>query len=73
MEDKVIPGGDGQDMNIRVYIPKDLPAEDLPAQLFPETATWGLMYHEIKWGLGILLSANWYNPFNEVLMGISEQ
>lgn len=26
MEDKVIPGGDGQDMNIRVYIPKDLPA-----------------------------------------------
>ena len=28
-------------------------AEDLPAQFFPETATWGLMYHEIKWGLPI--------------------
>lgn len=27
--------------------------EDLPAQFFPETATWGLMYHEIKWGLPI--------------------
>ncbi len=24
---------------------------DLPNQFFPETATWGLMYHEIKWGL----------------------
>lgn len=28
-------------------------AEELPAQLFPETATWGLMYHEIKWGLPV--------------------
>lgn len=27
--------------------------ESLPAQMFPETATWGLMYHEIKWGLPI--------------------
>lgn len=27
--------------------------EDLPAQFFPETATWGLMYHEIKWGLPV--------------------
>ena len=27
--------------------------EELPLQLFPETATWGLMYHEIKWGLPI--------------------
>ena len=27
--------------------------EELPKQLFPETATWGLMYHEIKWGLPI--------------------
>lgn len=26
---------------------------DLPAQFFPETATWGLMYHEIKWGLPV--------------------
>jgi len=26
-------------------------AEDILNQLFPETATWGLMYHEIKWGL----------------------
>ncbi len=26
---------------------------DLPAQFFPETATWGLRYHEIKWGLPI--------------------
>lgn len=24
---------------------------ELPDQFFPETATWGLMYHEIKWGL----------------------
>lgn len=28
-------------------------AEDLPNQFFPETATWGLMYHEIKWGLPV--------------------
>lgn len=28
-------------------------AEDLPAQFFPEKATWGLMYHEIKWGLPV--------------------
>lgn len=28
-------------------------AEDLPAQFYPETATWGLMYHEIKWGLPV--------------------
>lgn len=28
-------------------------AMDLPAQFFPETATWGLMYHEIKWGLSV--------------------
>lgn len=27
--------------------------EDLPAQFFPETATWGLMYHEVKWGLPV--------------------
>ena len=27
--------------------------EDLPAQFFPETATWGLMYHETKWGLPV--------------------
>ena len=27
--------------------------EGLPWQLFPETATWGLMYHEIKWGLPV--------------------
>lgn len=27
--------------------------EDLPVQFFPETATWGLMYHEIKWGLPV--------------------
>lgn len=27
--------------------------EDLPAQFFPETATWGLAYHEIKWGLPV--------------------
>ena len=25
-------------------------AEELPLQFFPETATWGLMYHELKWG-----------------------
>lgn len=28
-------------------------AEELPLQFFPETATWGLMYHEIKWGLPV--------------------
>ena len=28
-------------------------AEDLQKQCFPETATWGLMYHEIKWGLPV--------------------
>ena len=28
-------------------------AEELPYQWFPETATWGLMYHEIKWNLPV--------------------
>lgn len=28
-------------------------AEELQYQIFPETATWGLMYHEIKWGLPV--------------------
>ena len=28
-------------------------ATDILNQLFPETATWGLMYHEIKWGLPV--------------------
>lgn len=28
-------------------------AESLPEQLFPETATWAIMYHEIKYGLPI--------------------
>lgn len=27
--------------------------ESLPEQFFPETATWGLMYHEIKWNLPV--------------------
>ena len=27
--------------------------EELPRQFFPETATWGMMYHEIKWGLPV--------------------
>ncbi|MEH2960063.1 putative phage tail protein [Candidatus Merdisoma sp. JLR.KK006] len=27
--------------------------EDLPNQMFIETATWGLMYHEIKWQLPV--------------------
>lgn len=27
--------------------------EELPMQFFPETATWGLKYHEIKWGLPV--------------------
>lgn len=27
--------------------------EELPRQMFPETATWGLKYHEIKWGLPV--------------------
>lgn len=30
--------------------------EELPVQFFPETATWGLMYHEIKWGLPVRLN-----------------
>jgi len=34
-------------------------AEDLPAQFFPETATWGLMYHEIKWGLPVRLNLSY--------------
>ena len=28
-------------------------AKELPLQFFPETATWGLMYHELKWGLPV--------------------
>lgn len=28
-------------------------AEELPLQLFPETATWGLRYHEEKWQLPV--------------------
>ena len=28
-------------------------ATELPEQFFPETATWGLKYHEIKWGLPV--------------------
>lgn len=27
--------------------------EDFPNQFFPETATWGLAYHEVKWGLPV--------------------
>ncbi len=27
--------------------------EQLPKQFFPETATWGLEYHEMKWGLPV--------------------
>ena len=27
--------------------------EELPYQMFVETATWGLMYHELKWQLPI--------------------
>lgn len=27
--------------------------EELPKQFFPETATWGLRYHEIKWQLPV--------------------
>ena len=27
--------------------------EDLPKQFFPETATWGLKYHEMKWQLPV--------------------
>lgn len=30
-------------------------AEELPSQFFLETATWGLIYHEIKWGLPVQL------------------
>lgn len=27
--------------------------DEIPYQFFPETATWGLIYHEIKWGLPV--------------------
>lgn len=27
--------------------------DELPEQFFPETATWGLRFHEIKWGLQV--------------------
>ena len=27
--------------------------EELPGQMFPETATWGLKYHELKWQLPV--------------------
>ncbi len=30
--------------------------EELPGQFFPETATWGLMYHEQKWQLPIRMN-----------------
>lgn len=33
--------------------------ESLPYQFFPETATWGLMYHEIKWGLPVRLNLSY--------------
>lgn len=32
---------------------------ELPAQFFPETATWGLLYHEIKWGLPVRLNLSY--------------
>lgn len=32
---------------------KRLIEEELPKQFFPETATWGLVYHELKWQLPI--------------------
>ena len=32
---------------------KQILEEELPKQFFIETATWGLMYHEIKWGLPV--------------------
>lgn len=34
-------------------------AMELPDQFFPETATWGLMYHEIKWGLPIRMNLSY--------------
>lgn len=34
-------------------------AEELPLQFFPETATWGLMYHEIKWGLPVRMNLSY--------------
>nr|WP_302601085.1 putative phage tail protein [uncultured Acetatifactor sp.] len=34
-------------------------AMDLPAQFFLETATWGLLYHEIKWGLPVRLNLSY--------------
>jgi len=33
--------------------------KDLSAQFFPETATWGLIYHEIKWGLPVRLNLSY--------------
>jgi len=33
--------------------------EELPWQMFPETATWGLKYHEMKWGLPVRASLSY--------------
>ena len=41
-----------QIMGAELDITSDI-AKDLPVQFFPESATWGLMYHELKWGLPV--------------------
>lgn len=38
---------------------KKLIEEELPKQFFPETATWGLAYHEIKWQLPIRVNLSY--------------
>ncbi len=43
-----------QVMGLEIDEAERLIAEELPLQFFPETATWGLMYHEVKWGLPVL-------------------
>lgn len=42
-----------QVMGLEMDEARQLIADELPLQMFPETATWGLMYHELKWGLPV--------------------
>ena len=42
-----------QVMGLELDEAERLISEELPLQFFPETATWGLMYHEVKWGLPV--------------------
>ena len=41
--------------------------DELTAQIFPETATWGLRYHEEKWGLPVYTGENYEERRRAVL------